>query len=58
MERQVSERNTNRVTKRLKRQGPDESDVKWLFSKIHGLENIAYVPDEDLKKSGGDPQKL
>ena len=43
---------------RYKRAGPDEDDAKWLFSKIHGLENIALVSDEDLLATAGDPFAL
>lgn len=30
--------------------GPnDKNDLIWMFSKIHGLENIAFLTDEQLE---------
>lgn len=43
---------------RVKRIGRDENDIHFMFSKIHGLENIKYVEDHILKECAGDPVKL
>lgn len=38
------------TTHRLKRMGPnDKNDLIWMFSKIHGLENIAFLTEEQLE---------
>lgn len=30
--------------------GPnDKNDLIWMFSKIHGLENIAFLTDEQIE---------
>jgi len=42
----------NRV---LKRWGRDKNDIYWMLGKVHGLENIAKLSDEDLNKWNGDP---
>ena len=34
---------------KIKRMGKDKDDIFWQIGKIHGLENLAYVSDEDLK---------
>lgn len=43
---------------KVKRRGKDKDDIFWQLGKIHGLENIAMVPDEELAKCGGDPLLL
>jgi hypothetical protein len=30
----------------------------WMFGKIHGLENIAYLSDEELESTNGNPVAL
>lgn len=42
----------------IKRQGKDRSDIFWQYGKIHGLENIAFVSDEDLATVNGNPIRL
>ena len=42
----------------VKRLGKDADDLFFQFGKIHGLENIAYVSEEDLKKAAGNPVAL
>jgi hypothetical protein len=34
---------------RIRRAGKDLNDMYWHFGKIHGLENIAFLSDEDLR---------
>lgn len=43
---------------RVRRMGKDRDDIYWYFGKIHGLENIACIDDELLKKAAGDPIML
>lgn len=38
--------------------GKDKDDIFWAIGKIHGLENIALVDPEEIKKCKGDPMKL
>lgn len=38
--------------------GKDLNDIYWYFGKIHGLENIAFIDDESLNATGGDPVLL
>jgi len=40
---------------RIRRMGKDLDDIYWSIGKIHGLENIAYVDDNELLTRGGDP---
>lgn len=42
-------------TKRIKRTGNDANDHKYFFGKIHGLENIAYLTDEQFKSVVNNP---
>jgi len=44
--------------KRIKRWGRDKNDVFWAIGKVHGLENIAFLSDEQLEEINGDPVKL
>jgi len=43
---------------RIKRLGPDLDDNYWMFGKIHGLENIAYLTDEEVAACNGNPVAL
>lgn len=43
---------------RIKRRGKDKDDIFWSIGKIHGLENIAYLTEEEVASTGGDPMKL
>jgi len=43
---------------RVKRKGKDKDNIFWQYGKIHGLENIAYLTEEELKSTGGNPMKL
>lgn len=45
-------------TMRIKRLGPDLDDNYWMFGKIHGLENIAYLTDEEVAACNGNPVAL
>lgn len=36
----------------IKRRGKDANDVFWKIGKIHGLENIAFMKDEDIPLCG------
>ena len=40
---------------KIKRMGKDKDDIFWQIGKIHGLENLAYVSDEDLAACQGNP---
>lgn len=40
---------------KIKRMGKDKDDIFWQIGKIHGLENLAYVSDEDLQAAQGNP---
>ena len=40
---------------RIKRMGKDLNDVYYTFGKVHGLENIAFVDEEKLKATAGNP---
>jgi len=45
----------------VKRMGKDKDDLFWSFGKIHGLENLAFVDEEKLMATNGNPfliQKL
>ncbi len=41
----------------FKRRGEDVNDLFYMFSRIHGLENLALVDDEDLEHAN-DPVSL
>lgn len=41
--------------KRVKRVDKDADDIFWWFGKIHGLENIAFLSEDDIKRSKGNP---
>lgn len=34
---------------RIKRMGKDKDDIFWTLGKVHGIENIAFATDEQLK---------
>jgi len=42
----------------VKRMGKDKDDIFWNLGKIHGLENLAFVKDEDLAQANGNPMIL
>lgn len=44
--------------RRIKRLDKDTDDIYWLMGRIHGLENIAFVDDEKLLATKGDPVAL
>lgn len=43
---------------RVKRAGKDRDDLFWSFGKIHGLENLAFVDQEAVRKTNGNPVKI
>lgn len=43
---------------RIARKGKDRDDIFWAIGKIHGLENIALLDEDELKKAAGDPWTL
>lgn len=43
---------------RIRRMGKDLDDFFWQFGKIHGLENVALLSDEELQEVAGNPIKL
>ena len=43
---------------RVKRMEKDADDLYWYFGKIHGLENIAYLTDEQIASTNGNPAAL
>jgi len=43
---------------RIKRAGKDRDPLFWSFGKIHGLENIAFANEEELKATNGNPVKI
>jgi hypothetical protein len=43
---------------KIKRAGRDADDIFWKLGKLHGLENLAYVSEEDLAATGGNPMKV
>lgn len=40
---------------RIKRNGKDKDSLFWAFGKIHGLENMALLTEEEIKSCKGDP---
>lgn len=38
--------------------GKDKDDIFFEIGKIHGLENLAYVSDEDIRAANGNPVLL
>jgi hypothetical protein len=42
----------------IKRMGKDLDEIFYRFGKIHGLENIAFISDEDLETTNGNPVAL
>ena len=44
--------------KRIKRADRDADDIYWTFGRIHGLENIANIPDNVLLSPDMTPEKL
>jgi len=40
---------------KIKRMGKDKDDIFWQIGKIHGLENLAFVSDEDIAAANGNP---
>mmetsp|Transcript_34565 Transcript_34565/g.25692 ORF Transcript_34565/g.25692 Transcript_34565/m.25692 type:complete len:90 (-) Transcript_34565:322-591(-) len=43
---------------RVKRMGADVDDLFWAYGKVHGLENIAFASDEDIKRVDGNPVEI
>lgn len=43
---------------RIKRAGKDKDPIFWTFGKIHGLENIAFVDEQELIETNGNPVKI
>jgi len=43
---------------KVRREGKDADDLFWMYGKIHGLENVAFVSDEDIQEANGDPAAL
>jgi hypothetical protein len=43
---------------KIKRVGRDKDDMYWYLGKIHGIENIVNVSDEELLNHNGDPIAL
>jgi hypothetical protein len=43
---------------KIKRAGKDKDDIFWSLGKIHGLENIAFLTEDQMLSTGGDPFKL
>lgn len=43
---------------RIKRKGKDQDELFWKFGKIHGLENIIFLTEEEILKAGGNPWDL
>ena len=54
----ATEENPYLKNKRVKRIGKDRDDIYYLLGKIHGLENIAFLTDEELAEIDGNPIKL
>jgi hypothetical protein len=48
------------VTKmfRIRRMGKDKDPMFWSFGKIHGLENIAFADEEEIRATNGNPVKI
>lgn len=44
--------------RRVRRLGPDADPHYWMFGKIHGLENICFLSDEQLRACAGNPVLL
>ena len=42
----------------IKRSGKDLNEIYWQFGKIHGLENIGQLSDEEFAKLDGNPVTL
>lgn len=40
---------------RIKRNGKDKDNLFWAFGKIHGLENLALLTEEEIKSCKGNP---
>jgi multidrug efflux pump subunit AcrB len=43
---------------RVKRAGKDRDPLFWSFGKIHGLENLAFADEAEVKATNGNPVKL
>jgi hypothetical protein len=43
---------------RVKRGGKDRDPMFWSFGKIHGLENLAFADENEIKATRGNPVKL
>jgi len=43
---------------RIKRGGKDRDPVFWSFGKVHGLENLAFADEEEVKATNGNPVSL
>jgi len=46
---QLKDEEVHSKTKRIKRMGKDEDDVFWALGKVHGIENIVYLSEEQLE---------
>lgn len=44
--------------KKIKRLDKDTNKIFWELGKIHGIENIAFVDEEELKRTEGNPVKI
>lgn len=52
------EENAKYRDKKVRRLGKDEDDLYWMIGKIHGLENIAFCDEEDIRRVVGNPVAL
>ena len=43
---------------RVKRGGKDRDPMFWSFGKVHGLENLAFADEDEIKETKGNPVKL
>lgn len=58
MVKRISEKTDLSKVFQIKRQGKDVNDIFWNAGKIHGLENIAFCDEEDIKATNGNPFTL
>jgi hypothetical protein len=43
---------------RVRRMGKDRDPMFWSFGKIHGLENIAFADEAEIKATNGNPARI
>jgi hypothetical protein len=47
---QLKDQEIHNKTKTIRRMGKDENDIFYALGKVHGIENIVYLSDDEVKE--------